>query len=559
MANDAVFGGNRQHVSSDEAVPSLKKVDSRVHPAPPTDAPETLPKPPPTPGDRVQTCGSLNTSNFDSTNLFLPTKSGTFLAVLSASCFTFLGLLAFSFAEFEASGAVLLRFLGWQLIIYIPTFSVQPVLRNFMFFGLQPHQSLADAWPDAAGTKKRCLRRLLLPCLLHTAAAVVLFTVGVVTFDERHLGILPSFVVAAICVIPQTPLLLRLFGPPCVSKSSYPFRMLPLVGFMPLMGSVAVMSVYIPLRQFGGVWIGLLMPLSFSCYELFGSFLVTRRFIEKFLTQMDVRQAYASTNQGIVVSIAICNLHAMAEGARLTLLYVDNQQNHDMVGILVPIVSGVLWNVLTRIGCLDRFLHCVSRGRWKPNNCSKLLRESGFCMGYPRFGAMWALILVRLCIGTPFSWDSPELLLMVLVFLSEVVEDLISWVLWRLKINVTPAMQWATDQEVGVKVQRRLSHRLSQGSLLPVTPQVTPQVTSRTSDEDRWKVRVAHDFKFGPTDFGELPFWAHFMPAATAQFHTIFSMIVASNGLVFLLDLCDPRETGQIGLIWWPIGDDLCH
>ena len=67
----------------------------------------------------------------------------------------------------------------------------------------------------------------------------------------------------------------------------------------------------------------------------------------------------------------------MAEGARLTLLYVDNQQNHDMVGILVPIVSGVLWNVLTRIGCLDRFLHCVSRGRWKPNNCSKLLRESG--------------------------------------------------------------------------------------------------------------------------------------------------------------------------------------
>ena len=180
-------------------------------------------------GDRVQTCGSLNTSNFDSTNLCLPTKSGTFLAVLSASCFTFLGLLAFSFAEFEASGAVLLRFLGWQLIIYIPTFSVQPVLRNFMFFGLQPHQSLADAWPDAAGTKKRCLRRLLLPCLLHTAAAVVLFTVGVVTFDERHLGILPSFVVAAICVIPQTPLLLRLFGPPCVSKSSYPFRMLPLV------------------------------------------------------------------------------------------------------------------------------------------------------------------------------------------------------------------------------------------------------------------------------------------------------------------------------------------
>ena len=77
------------------------------------------------------------------------------------------------------------------------------------------------------------------------------------------------------------------------------------------------------------------------------------------------------------VSIAICNLHAMAEGSRLTLLYVDNQQNHDLLGSLVPILSGVLWSVLTRIGCLDFFLHLVSRGRWKPNNCSKLLRESG--------------------------------------------------------------------------------------------------------------------------------------------------------------------------------------
>ena len=80
-----------------------------------------------------------------------------------------------------------------------------------------------------AGSKKRCLRRLLVPCLLHTAAALVIFTISVVTFDERHLGILPSFIVAAVGLIPQTPLVLQLFGPPCVSKSSYPFRMLPLV------------------------------------------------------------------------------------------------------------------------------------------------------------------------------------------------------------------------------------------------------------------------------------------------------------------------------------------
>jgi len=62
------------------------------------------------------------------------------------------------------------------------------------------------------------------------------------------------------------------------------------------------------------------------------------------------------------VSIAICNLHAMAEGARLTLLYVDNQRHDDLLALLVPILSGVAWNVLTRIGCLDSWLHFISRG-----------------------------------------------------------------------------------------------------------------------------------------------------------------------------------------------------
>ena len=75
------------------------------------------------------------------------------------------------------------------------------------------------------------------------------------------------------------------------------------------------------------------------------------------------------------VSIAICNLHGLAEGARFTLLYVDNLSGDS--GILVPIISGVLWNVLMRIGCMDRLLHVISCKYWRPNNSSKLLRESG--------------------------------------------------------------------------------------------------------------------------------------------------------------------------------------
>lgn len=43
-------------------------------------------------------------------------------------------------------------------------------------------------------------------------------------------------------------------------------------------------------------------------------------------------------------------------------------------------------------------------------------------MGYPRFGAVGALLLSRLCIGTAPSIESPELQLVLMVLLAEVVE-----------------------------------------------------------------------------------------------------------------------------------------
>ena len=57
---------------------------------------------------------------------------------------------------------------------------------------------------------------------------------------------------------------------------------------------------------------------------------------------------------------------------------MDNLGSHDW-NILVPITSGVIWNVAVRLGGLDRLLHIVTRGWRKPNNSSKLLRESGYC------------------------------------------------------------------------------------------------------------------------------------------------------------------------------------
>ena len=51
-------------------------------------------------------------------------------------------------------------------------------------------------------------------------------------------------------------------------------------------------------------------------------------------------------------------------------------------------------------------------------------------MGYPRFGSILALILVRLCIGRGYSWEAPELQVLGLVLLAEMVEAGIDPQIW---------------------------------------------------------------------------------------------------------------------------------
>ena len=71
----------------------------------------------------------------------------------------------------------------------------------------------------------------------------------------------------------------------------------------------------------------------------------------------------------------------------------------------------------------------------------------------------------------------------------------------------------------------------------------------------RWKVRVAHDFKYGPHEFGQLPLWAHFTPTMLAQFQTILAMAMFSSGFAEILGICD-TDTSEIWI--WPV-QNHCH
>ena len=114
-----------------------------------------------------------------------------------------------------------------------------------------------------------------------------------------------------------------------------------------------------------------------------------------------------------------------------------------------------LAEVLMRIGFMDRSLHLLSCGRWKPKNSSKFLRQAGYCMGYPRFGAVAALCLARRCSGIARpTLQSPLVKLALINLGAEVVEDLVSYVLWRLKLGEVSAFWCLEEVIIGMEVWR---------------------------------------------------------------------------------------------------------
>lgn len=563
--------------------------------------------------------------NMGGARLCLPTVRGTVLSSLLSSTFIFIGLLALSAAEHGLHGfpradwlTLVLRYLGWAFLFYIPIHIMSvPFLRNFLLWSLQPGDSLRDAlahgkgedYPVCLGRRAAFFPYFVHTCWLSVYAVLIFVSIG----EEGYFGLVPIFGLGNIFMVPVGTCASMLFAPPLVSRS-YPFKVGPSAILFPIVGFLLVVGSYILLRRLIGPSLASVMPLVLSAYELLGTALVCRIFTREFVVQKEVREGYLGTNQGLVVSMAICNLHAMAEGARLTLLYVDNLESKDS-NILVPIISGVLWNVMVRLGGLDRFLHVVTNGWRKPNNGSRLLKESGYYMGYPRFGAVGALLLARLCIRTPMPLDGPELRLFGIVLLAEICEDLCSFVLRYVGVSMFPKSKLVTEQEVQEMAQVRLNKRMgskeaatgrkaskssasgrtgfqdsaapsapSAASSAPVVAPVTsesrvsivPSFTSRRlgSNKDRsdlsdavsdralmkstcWSVRVAYDFRFRIEAFDPMPLWAHLLPTAMAQFHTIFAMVVFSGGLDFILGLCERMDFlgYSSAVLWWPLSD----
>ena len=129
--------------------------------------------------------------NIGEAKLCLPTLRGTAMSSLLVSLLTFMGLVALGVSEVRGFGSrsgwltLLLRWLGWLCLYYLPIFFVAvPFIRNFVLWSLNPGEGLTKAFDYRdVGSDLRWKRAAWLPYVQHTAWVAASWQCYVAKFD----------------------------------------------------------------------------------------------------------------------------------------------------------------------------------------------------------------------------------------------------------------------------------------------------------------------------------------------------------------------------------------
>mmetsp|Transcript_43843 Transcript_43843/g.78805 ORF Transcript_43843/g.78805 Transcript_43843/m.78805 type:complete len:530 (+) Transcript_43843:26-1615(+) len=377
----------------------------------------------------------------------------------------------------------------------------------------------------------------------------------------QHLGYVPIYGIGHILVIMVGDAL----GPKMAPALSEAWAMKtgpPMLGFA-MLGFFAVTSAYGVAERYTSEWLGIFLPVTFSCYEVLGTITMSRVFEIEFLGNLTLRRMYSHTNQGVVLSLMVGLLHAMAEGGRLALI-LTRALRHDGNGWLFAITAGFIWNVFSRLGFVSKAADIVLGIQ-----CTRytlLLQQVKFCLGYPRFFAVLAMALARLSMGTR-AVSKKEMNTAVAIFLqfvAEVLEDLVVKLLAWLGAGFNFIAHSEPPEDLTAKARSRLQQRfslLSPATVVPVTLPDTdlPEADLQAIEEECQNLLLTHHIAFCKA-FGILPYWAHFAIAMTAQFHTVMFIILFSDGLPSILGFCPYKGYNEIsqGIIFWPVQQGSC-
>eukprot|EP00438_Fugacium_kawagutii_P002260 Skav227476 [mRNA] locus=scaffold2491:468274:469977:+ [translate_table: standard] len=550
---------------------------------------------PPTPQDKppgLQLATDTSVQGGVDLQLCLPTYRDTFLASSIATLFLFAGLFALSISETSWPGlekehwsVLLFRILAWAALYYVPVQMVAILnLRSFAFYGISPGNSGLVCWRigfgpsiigeivEEMGLSQRWwgMWWLLGPVALHSLLFMIYCALFLVYLGPhyQHCGFILAYCVGHVLNLVVGEYTGQYLVPEGLSPR-YAKKMGPATLGVALVGFILMTTVYsVVKRVVKSSWLGILMPALLSCYEQGNLMVLQRQFVAEFVQERSVRCKYNHCNQGILVSVQVAMVHALAEGARMTMILADmSHSKGNYLDYLVPITSGVLWNIIVRAGLLDRAMGIVTCGRRTPTKSSLLLQEVKYCMGYPRFFTLLAVVLARMVSQNPVLPIGHENMAyaMLALFLSEVVEDLISYALYWLDIRVHPKRRQVTEEELEILAKAELLAELGQlSSRRDSTLSRRPTDTMSSAQSLKlkcWTLRESFAFSYGEQDLGILPFWAHFSAVMVSMFHTVLFMILLGNGLNYTLGFCHEELVGyQSGLLWWPVTNtnDLC-
>jgi len=540
---------------------------------------------------------SQGSGNKDPLQLCLPTYRDTFRASLISSIFILAGLIVLSISETGVPGIVkdrcfvlCCRAIAWIAWYFLPVHVVAVSnLRGFCVYGHEPANASLVCWRTALGPSETfevaesmgfSRRRVVVGAVILPLVYLLIYVAFSTMYigpEHEHCGFIFIYGVGHLVII----IFAEIFGPGCFPpplSPRYSQKMGSATLGIAIMGYFVVTTAYSLGRLYVGPWLGVCMPAVLGVYEIGCLLVLERTFLREFVQEKPVRQAYRHSNQGILVSCQICLVHAMAEGGRMMLILADmSHSESDDYMFLVPIASSLAWNVVVRGGGFDWALSILSRGRRTPTRCSLLLQQAKYCMGYPRFLAIIAVAFARVCSGNSVLPEGSQNmgLAVLILFLSEVGEDIVSYVLERLHIRVLPRRRQITDKELEIMAvsQLRLSTLCEPQLELSIVPRPSPSAAWQPKDADNdlrsnpslkeqcWKLRESFAFSYSEEDFETLPFWAHFAVVMVSQFHTVLFMILLGNGLNYTLGFCheDYRGFGR-ALLWWPLTDreDLC-
>ena len=165
--------------------------------------------------------------------------------------------------------------------------------------------------------------------------------------DYQHFGFILAYGVGHVLTIVvgenATPYLL-----PEPRSPRYANKMGPATLGVALVGFILMTTAYsVVKRVVKSSWLGILMPALLSCYEQGNLMVLQRQFLREFVQDRSVRRKYSHCNQAILVSVQVAMVHSLAEGARMTMILSDmSHSNGNNFDYIVPIVSGVLWNII---------------------------------------------------------------------------------------------------------------------------------------------------------------------------------------------------------------------